>query len=280
LLGVLMMASYSKIFKAASVSITDEVKVIAPSYIPADSSHSSELAGGEKANSALSSEANILIREAEAQAQSIIQEARSKAQAIETAADERIKQWWIENKQQLEEMALAAKEEGFQAGFASGQQEAAAKVEQDYRDKLAQAADILQQAYEQKEAIISEAEPFLLELSTVIASQIIKQELADYPDKFIELIKQHILRFKEKEHITICVNPDDFPFIQSQRSHLVSVVNGETEIKIIPDYSVTAKGCVIRTEYGSIDARIDTQMEEIKQALLEARKVMQHDIDS
>ncbi|WML31527.1 flagellar assembly protein FliH [Neobacillus sp. OS1-32] len=275
-----MMASYSKIFKAANVSITDEVKVITPVYIPANSSISTDADEAEKANSLSNSDANLFIQEAEEKAQAIIQEARNKAQAIETAAEERINQWWTENNQKLEEMSLAAKEEGFQAGYISGQQEATAKVEQAYREKLTQAGDILQQAYEQKKAIISEAEPFLLELSTVIASQIIKQELEEYPDKFIELIKQHILRFKEKEHITICVNPDDYPYIQSQRSHLISVVNGETEIKIIPDYSVAAKGCVIRTEYGSIDARIDTQMEEIKRALLEARKVMQHDIDS
>ncbi|MBL4952951.1 flagellar assembly protein FliH [Neobacillus sp. YIM B02564] len=272
-----MMASYSKIFKAANVSITDEVKVITPVYIPANSSISTDADEAEKANSLSNSDANLFIQEAEEKAQAIIQEARNKAQAIETAAEERINQWWTENNQKLEEMSLAAKEEGFQAGYISGQQEATAKVEQAYREKLTQAGDILQQAYEQKKAIISEAEPFLLELSTVIASQIIKQELEEYPDKFIELIKQHILRFKEKEHITICVNPDDYPYIQSQRSHLISVVNGETEIKIIPDYSVAAKGCVIRTEYGSIDARIDTQMEEIKRALLEARKVMQHD---
>jgi len=32
------------------------------------------------------------------------------------------------------------------------------------------------------------------------------------------------------------------------------------------------KGCIIRTAYGSVDARIDTQIEEIKKVILEARR--------
>ncbi|WP_412176713.1 FliH/SctL family protein [Bacillus sp. T3] len=35
------------------------------------------------------------------------------------------------------------------------------------------------------------------------------------------------------------------------------------------DHSVSQQGCIIRTAYGSIDARIDTQIEEIKKAILE-----------
>ncbi|MCM3569590.1 FliH/SctL family protein [Neobacillus mesonae] len=270
-----MMASYSKVFKGSNVSIMRDVKVIAQPVMPAMFQND----GDDSAQNEIPNH-QPLIEEAKAQAQEIIQEARQQAESIETDAQERISQWWEENQKNLETKSAAAKEEGLKQGFEIGKQEAAAKVQQEYHDKLTQMQELLEQAYSEKEAIIAEAEPFLLELSTAIATQIIKQELDDHPDKFVEVIKQHILRFKEKEHITICVHPDDFPFIQSQRGHLVSVVNGETEIKIIPDHSVTPKGCVIRTAYGSVDARIDTQMEEIKKVLLEAGKGMQNDVIS
>jgi flagellar assembly protein FliH len=264
-----MMISYSKVFKSSNLSLVDEVKVITQ---PPISFHSNE---DERKSEAVHREVDIpeirqVLYEAQVQAQAIIDKAEKNACLIEAAAQEQINQMWDETKKKLETMALEAKQEGFTEGFANGKQEAVSQIQQEYQGKLEQVQHLLHQAYEQKEVIISEAEPFLLELSFAIASQILKQELACYPGKFVELIKQNILRFKEKEFITVCVHPDDFDFIHSQRAHLVAVVNGETEIKIIPDHSVTPKGCIIRTAYGSVDASIDTQIEEIKKVILEA----------
>lgn len=267
------MASYSKVFKASNVSLMGEVKVITPPVslhmTVADEEFSLPQAAEEDAGIQKSSE---MLEEAKEQAEAIIAAAEQHAQAIEAAAEGEINQWWEENQKKLESMSLEAQQQGYMEGLARGKEEAETAVRKEYEGQLAQINQLLQQSYEEKEAIVSEAEPFLLELSTVIATQIIKQELESNPEKFVELIKQHILRFKEKEFITICVHPADFDFIQSQRAHLIAVVNGETEIRIIPDHSVTEKGCIIRTAYGSIDARIDTQIEEIKRVILEARR--------
>lgn len=267
------MASYSKVFKASNVSLMGEVKVITPPVslhmTVADEEFSLPQAAEEDAGIQKSSE---MLEEAKEQAEAIIAAAEQHAQTIEAAAEGEINQWWEENQKKLESMSLEAQQQGYMEGLARGKEEAETAVRKEYEGQLAQINQLLQQSYEEKEAIVSEAEPFLLELSTVIATQIIKQELESNPEKFVELIKQHILRFKEKEFITICVHPADFDFIKSQRAHLIAVVNGETEIRIIPDHSVTEKGCIIRTAYGSIDARIDTQIEEIKRVILEARR--------
>jgi len=268
------MASYSKVFKSTNLSILEEVKVITQPILSTSQNVGAMegMAQDEGADAEETQQTNQLIQAAKAEAQAIIETAKQNAQSIEDATTEKIDQWWEENQQKLAVLSLEAKQQGFEEGIASGKQEAKAQIQEEYQGKIEQAQYLLLQAYEQKETIISEAEPFLLELSTVIASQIVKQELESHPDQFVELIKQHILRFKEKESITVCVHPDDFDFIQSQRIHLIAVVNGETEIKIIPDYSVSVKGCIIRTAYGSVDARIDTQIEEIKKVILEARR--------
>ncbi|WP_307408576.1 FliH/SctL family protein [Neobacillus ginsengisoli] len=268
------MKSYSKVFKSSHLSLVEEVKVITqpPISIYKEADESNLDACQESIEGVMAPPIQQLIEEAKEQALAIINRAEQNASLIESTAAEKINKWWEENKLQLDSMSLEAQQQGFEEGFTKGKLEAQSKLEDEYQGKLDQVKHLLQLAYEQKEEIISEAEPFLLELSTAIASQIVKQELESYPQKFVELIKQHILRFKEKERIIVCVHPDDFSFIQSQRAHLVAVVNGETEIKIIPDHSVSSKGCIIRTAYGSVDARIDTQIEEIKTAILEARR--------
>jgi flagellar assembly protein FliH len=220
----------------------------------------------------LNQQAHQLIIAAKEKAQEMINVAEEKAMLLKRSAEEEIQKWWKENEIRLTTLSRDAETNGYKEGFEIGKKESELMVQQEYQEKLEQIQAVLQKAYEEKARIISEAEPFLLELSTAIAKQIIKQELENSPDRLIEIIKKHILRFKEKDSITVCVHPEDFELIQSKRSQLVSVVNGETEIKIIPDHSVSAKGCIIRTAYGSVDARIDTQIEEIKKVLLEARR--------
>lgn len=257
------MKSYSKVFKASSVSLVEDVKVISHPLMD----RKKRDACGENGNGEAVIDGPVM-----EQTGSIMARTEEKVRSMEAAAREKINQWWEDNYKKLEILSEEAKQHGYEEGFAIGKREAEEQIRLEYQAKIAQATQLIDQAFKEKEAIIAEAEPFLLELSTAIASQIIKQELTDHPNKFVEVIKQHILRFKEKEYITVCVHPDDYEFIQSQRFSFIEVVNGETEIKIIPDHSVTEKGCIIRTAYGSIDARIDTQMEEIKKVLLEARR--------
>lgn len=268
-----MMASYSKIFKASDLSMMEDVKVISqPHIIFTVSEEKSVSQDNAEENRIGNSNTVKLLDEAREQAKAIIESAEERAQSLQSSAEEQVNHWWEENHKKLEDMSLEAREQGFLQGFEQGLDEAKSQIQKEYHEKIEQAEHLLRLAYEQKEAIISEAEPFLLELSTVIASQIIKQELESAPEKFIGLIQQHIHRVKEKESITVCVHPEDFEFIQSQRAHLAAIVNGDTEIKVIPDHTVSSKGCIIRTAYGSVDARIDTQIEEIKKVILESRR--------
>jgi flagellar assembly protein FliH len=272
--------SYSKVFKASQLSIMNDVKIISQPTVKFVFDGESPLSSHNEEEEKTSHQVQLMLEEAKAEAQAIIDSAHKQAQSIEEAAEVKVNQWWEENQKQLEDLSFEAKQLGYQEGFELGRKDSENELKQQYREKMEQIQLLLNQAYQQKEEIIAEAEPFLLELSTVIASQIIKQELDESPEKFIELIKQHILRVKEKESISVCVHPDDFDFIQGQRSHLVAVVNGETEIKIFPDHSISSKGCVIRTAFGSVDARIDTQLEEVKKVILEARRVNDENVVS
>jgi flagellar assembly protein FliH len=46
-------------------------------------------------------------------------------------------------------------------------------------------------------------------------------------------------------------------------------IDSQAELQILPDSTVKDNGCVIRSAFGSIDARIDTQLQEIKRELIQ-----------
>lgn len=65
----------------------------------------------------------------------------------------------------------------------------------------------------------------------------------------------------------MCVSPKHFQYIQDAREELALALDSQAELQIIPDASVNDQGCVIRSSFGSIDARVDAQLKEIKTVL-------------
>lgn len=133
---------------------------------------------------------------------------------------------------------------------------------------MLEAQAVLNEAYQAKDQIIQEAEPFLVELSSAIAEKIIDRQLTEDTDLMLDLIKKNLSRKREQGVITLCVAPSQFSFVQAAREELSFAIDSQAELKILPDASVKDRGCVIRSAYGSVDARIDTQLTEIKKELI------------
>lgn len=197
-----------------------------------------------------------------------VREASEQAERMLAEAREQIEAWWQEQREQDEHMIEAVKSEGFQQGFEEGKVQAEETMRAKVDEMMNEAGAVLQQAYIEKERIIQEAEPFLVELSCAIAEKIIDKQLGLEPDYTLELIKKSLARKREQGILTLCVSPNYFAFVQAAREELSLAIDSQAELQILPDPTVKDRGCVIRSSFGSVDARIDTQLTEIKKELL------------
>lgn len=209
-----------------------------------------------------------ILEDAQAFAENRLQEAAHECEAMLASAREEIDGWWQQKRLEDEAAAEASRQSGYEQGFAKGESEVKLQLQQQWQNRLSESADVLKQAYAMREQIIQEAEPFLVELSCTIAEKIIGQQLSLSPDIAIELIRKSLSRRRETGVITLCVAPSELAFVQAAREELHAAVDSQAELHILPDASVTDKGCVIRSVFGSIDARIDTQLSEIKRELI------------
>lgn len=208
-----------------------------------------------------------ILQDAETFAEAQVKAAMEEAAAIKEQAQADIEQWWNDRRTQDEQLQTELKEEGFRQGYDNGKAEAEAELREQYNEMLQEASQILNQAYVLKQQIIQEAEPFLIQMSCAIAEKIIARQLSVEPEWIIELIESVLVRRREKGIITLCVAPAHFSYIQDAREELLLHIDSQAELQIIPDPSVHDHGCVVRSSFGSIDARIDTQLKEIKNAL-------------
>ncbi|MBC8079120.1 MAG: flagellar assembly protein FliH [Gorillibacterium sp.] len=208
-----------------------------------------------------------ILLDAEEFAEAHIRQALDEAERIKAETEVEIAGWWNKQRQADEEETTHAREHGYQIGYREGIIKADEDVRTEYTAMIAEASTVLEHAYLVKEEIIREAEPFLIEVSTGIAEKVISHQLTIEPDWIIELAREILTRKREKGLVTLCVAPKHFAYFQDARSELQLVVDSQAELQILPDSMVSDHGCVMRTEFGSVDARIDTQLKEIKQAL-------------
>ncbi|GGF96723.1 FliH/SctL family protein [Paenibacillus aceti] len=222
------------------------------------------------------SEADLAAEEARQQmladakefAEQQVRAASEEAEALLAEARGQIEAWWQEKREQDEHLVEAVKSDGFSQGYEEGKLQAEQELKEKVDRMMQEASAVLQQAYVEKERIIQESEPFLVELSCAIAEKIIDKQLSLEPEYTVELIKSSLARKREQGEITLCVAPAQFAFVQAAREELTLAIDSQAELQILPDPTVKDRGCVIRSAYGSIDARIDTQLAEIKKELV------------
>ena len=197
-----------------------------------------------------------------------IQDAAVECEKMFVDAQSQIELWWLEKRNEDEqikaEVAQNAYDEAYQQGMIASQTE----MEQLWSKNINEAASILADAYKTREQIIQESEPYIVDLTCSIAEKIIGKQLELKQELILEMIHRSLSRRREQGEITLCVSPANLNFVQAGREELISAIDSQAELLIIPDISVKDDGCVIRSKFGSIDARVDTQLSEIKRELL------------
>ncbi|MEB3101165.1 FliH/SctL family protein [Paenibacillaceae bacterium T2] len=218
------------------------------------------------------SQANILkeqiLRDAEQAAEEQIRAAMEEAAFLKEQTSQEIERWWDDRRSQDEQAVAEARSAGYAQGYQEGLENAEADIRTQYAFMIEEAGQVLLQAYAARDEIIQGAEPFLVDLSCSIAGKIVHQQLTISRDLVLEMIKKALSRKKQKGTVVLCVAPEQFSFVQDAYKELALVVDSQAELQILPDSGIKDHGCVIRTSFGSIDARVETQLSEIKTALL------------
>jgi flagellar assembly protein FliH len=209
-----------------------------------------------------------MLQDAKEFAERQVRESSEESTRMLSEATEVIEQWWNERREQDGHLVEAIKSEGYEQGYNEGRLRAEEELQKRIEEMMIESQNVLEEAYRVKNQIIQEAEPFLVELSTAIAEKVISKQLTIESGFMIDLIRKNLSRKREQGVITLCVAPMYYEFVQAAREELSLSIDSQAELKIIPDATVKDSGCVIRSSFGSIDARIDTQLVEIKKELI------------
>ncbi len=194
------------------------------------------------------------------EAAAIVADAREKAAAVLAAAGE-----------EAARLRKEAYDEGFRqglaAGEASGEAAGLARARGAVEDAAAEAERIVALARQQAAAALAAAERQVVELALAVAGKIMAREAAGDPAQVLPLVKAALNRVQEEEQVTVRVHPGCYEQVLAARPELQAVLSSAAALAVVADATLQAGDCIVETPYGTVDARVDTQLALVKAAL-------------
>lgn len=204
-------------------------------------------------------------QEDKAKALSIVEQANKDAQDIVEAAK-------VQAELEANTAASAIKEEarveGHKTGYEAGYQEGLAALSNEFSEKIRFFNDFIESSFEAKKRIIKSAHLDIVKLISEISNKICQAELDINEEILFNITKAAIDLLKEKETVTIIVNPLMREKIFEISEQIKSQNSLISNIKIVEDPSISPDGTIVEGLSGRIDSRISSQIEEITQKLL------------
>lgn len=121
--------------------------------------------------------------------------------------------------------------------------------------------------------LLKESEEDLLTLAVMIARKIVQREISQDPGILASIIASAVGGCTERDRVVVHLNPDDYGLVSANRQTFLSGLGDDFPITLSPNEDVGPGGCLVETSTGTVDARIESQIDEIYRTLLEERSV-------
>ena len=162
--------------------------------------------------------------------------------------------------------------EAYEKGFSEGQKAGGEVGERMAESLLKQYSASLDALNKLRKELFSTSEREVIRLSLEIARKIIKHEVAIDEELILTLVKVALARVADQALITVRVNPKDYHFIERHHAAGLGATDGRSlseSVKLVEDPLIARGGCIIETDSGTIDARIEEQLREIERGFFE-----------
>ncbi len=228
----------------------------------------------EQAAAAASPPSLLSLGERENEAQARAAELLAQAEQTRERASQEASELLEDARIQAEAMREAAWQEGFFAGREAGQSAAALElqraVDTQRSEGRAQVQTLTDAIGAARQELWNSQEAEMVAFVLQIARQVVKTEVTQNPEVITQVLQNALRRVTDKDHVRIRVSLPDAAQVRGMREDLLNLMDGVKNLEIVDDRRIGQGGCVVETNAGTIDAKIETQLDEVERALTHA----------
>ncbi len=181
---------------------------------------------------------------------------------VETAqknAEQLLEQARQESVRLAEEASAAGHREGFLVGVEAARQECDGQVQ--FANRVVQQAEL-----ERKERIRT-AEEAIAELALSVAGRIVERALDNDGEYVLRIVQSVLSEVERAPKVELLVAAVDYGNAVSRRAEFERALAPQTQLIIAPDHTLLQGDVMIVSEYGTLDGRVATRLEEAGRTL-------------
>lgn len=264
------LLSENELFQSAQEVIDKQDQIFADAEMEAQKKlqeTASEIAKNQKQAKEAAERAKMIIADAEKEAENIKHMAEIQAAAVLEKGKNEAAQIVEEAESYRQEMVEAATQDGFNAGYQEGREEAI----KENAELLLETTQALNRLYAAFPHAVRQNEEKLIKLAMEIASAVLQEELSQRPELAARTLESAIKRVSDLERVTIKVNPLDLDIVLPKQEYFRSLLPDVQDFAITGHYAISRGGCMIETNSGTIDAQIASQLAVLEEVFQRVR---------
>jgi len=160
------------------------------------------------------------------------------------------------------ERLAALEREAFTKGYAQGERAGLEAGGKRAEAMLRRVAQTIEELGNLRQTLIHETEREMVQLALALARRVVHREVTLDPELAAALAHVALERLGTNTPATIRLNPEDYTIVAQDSSRW----GGQT-VTVVPDPAISRGGCLVESAFGSVDATIERQFDELSRAL-------------
>lgn len=158
------------------------------------------------------------------------------------------------------------------AAYAEGLKHAEEEGAKLYRERLGALQNLIESLKEEFAGEVAGLEDVVVGIVFEAVCKIVGNSLHDRAG-VLAVVREVANRVKDQEKLVLHVSPRDYDLLYQDGDTLLGGGQG-IKHELVPDDRVAMGGCLIETSGGTIDGRLEIQLQQLRETLISARKML------
>jgi flagellar assembly protein FliH len=164
---------------------------------------------------------------------------------------------------QQQERLAALEREAFTKGYAQGERAGLEAGGKRAEAMLRRVAQTLEELGGLRRTLMQQSERQMVQLALTLARRVVQREISLDPELIAAMAHVAIKKLGVSNPSTIRLHPDDYTVVARDGDRWSG-----SNVTVVPDPSIARGGCMVESDFGTIDASLDRQFDEMARALL------------
>src|SRR5687768_2112409 len=173
-----------------------------------------------------------------------------------------------EARREATQIKARALDEGKQAAIQAVEASLRGRLDQQLGSVLTSMQQAVQGVLQSRQAWEQHWEGQAVKLATAIARRVVRRELHRTPEITLEWIREALQLAAGAGQVVLRLNPEDQAALGDRIDRVAKELSRLGPVRIVADPAISAGGCKVDTEFGSLDQQVEAQLARISEELL------------